>query len=84
MVALRALVRPTLGMSLPDAALLEAFSLVELQEVVGRLFGAWFRVRPLLGYTGRAETAGLRGRILAGRVFCAGGDQPPPDQARWG
>ncbi len=37
MVALRASVRPTLGMSLLDAASLEAFSLAELQEVVGRL-----------------------------------------------
>lgn len=37
MLATRALVRPTLGVSLPDAAPLEAFSLAELQEVVGRL-----------------------------------------------
>ncbi len=59
MVTLRAPVRPALGMSLLDAASLEAFSLAELQEVVGRLSA---RCAAMLGYV--RNTCKTRHRLI--------------------
>ncbi len=49
-------------MSLPDAASLEAFSLAELREVVGRLIGEVQRLH--------SDNAALRARVDAQQATC--------------
>ncbi len=39
--------------------------------------GAWFRIRPFWVTQGVRKRPACEGRILVGRVFCAGGGEPP-------
>jgi len=53
----------------------------DIDEAAPDLLGcglmAWFRIRPFWVTRGAQKPPACEGRISAGRVFCAGGGQPP-------